>query len=70
MFSTPLLFVVDNAEPIVVQEILDQLLVGLLPLAAIMGIWWYFTHKGANYNKIIVIILVVSMVCAFFGILA
>ena len=68
--STPLQFVVDNAEPIVVQEILDQLLVGLLPLAAIMGIWWYFTHKGANYNKIIVIILVVSMVCAFFGILA
>lgn len=67
--STPLQFTMENANPIVVQDILDQIVKGALPLLCIMGIYWYFTHKGANYNKIIFGIIVFSMIMAFFGIL-
>lgn len=67
--STSLTFTMENAEPIVVQDILDQILVGILPLICIFGIYWYFTRKGANYNKVILGVLVISMVASFFGIL-
>ncbi len=67
--STPLTFTLENAEPIVVQDILDQILVGVLPLICIFGIYWYFTRKGANYNKVILGILIISMIASFFGIL-
>ena len=67
--STPLQFTMENANPIVIQDILDQILVGFLPLCAIFGVYWYFTHKGANYTKVIIWILVISMICGFFGIL-
>lgn len=66
--KTPLTFTMENANPIVVQKILDQILVGILPLAAIFGIYWFFTKKGANYNKVIIGVLVVSMIASFFGI--
>ena len=65
----PLTFTLENAEPIVVQDILDQILVGVLPLICIFGIYWYFTRKGANYNKVILGILIISMIASFFGIL-
>ena len=68
--TTPLQLVMENAaDPIVLQNILDQILVGFLPLCAIFGIHWYFTHRGANYTKVILMILALSMVCSFFGIL-
>ncbi len=67
--STPLQFVMENANPIVIQDILDQILLGILPLCAIFGIYFYFTRKGANYTKVILWILVISMVCGFLGIL-
>lgn len=66
--KTPLTFTMENANPIVVQKILDQILVGILPLAAIFGIYWFFTKKGANYNKVIIGVLVVLMIASFFGI--
>lgn len=68
--KTPLQFTMENANPIVVQDILDQLLKGILPLTFIFGIYWYFTHKGANYNKVIFGVLILSMIASFFGILA
>lgn len=67
--STPLQLTMDNANPIILQDILNQLLPGLLPLALIFGIYWYFTHKGQNYNKVLFGILAVALVCSFFGIL-
>ncbi|MEG0841903.1 MAG: PTS system mannose/fructose/sorbose family transporter subunit IID [Erysipelotrichaceae bacterium] len=67
--ATPLKFTMKNANPIVVQTILDQVLKGILPLCAIFGIYWYFTHKGANYNKVIFGILIISMIAGFLGIL-
>lgn len=67
--STPLQFSVDNANPVVLQNILDQIIPGILPLCAIFGIYYYFTHKGANYNRVIVGLLVLSLIGAAFGIL-
>lgn len=67
--ATPLQFVMENANPIIVQDILDQILVGILPLTAIFGVYFYFTRRGANYTKVIIWILLISMVCGFFGIL-
>ena len=67
--STPLQFTMENASPIIIRDILDQLLLGILPLCSIFGIYWYFTHKGANYNKVILFVLLISMVASFFGIL-
>ena len=51
------------------QNILDQILPGMLPLAVIFGIYYYFTHKGANYNKVIFGLLGISLLCALLGIL-
>lgn len=67
--TTPLKFTMQNAKPIVVQDILDQLLKGMLPILCIFGIYWYFTHKGANYNKVIFGVLILSMLASFLGIL-
>lgn len=67
--TTPLQFTMENANPIVLQDILDQLLKGILPLSCIFGIYWYFTHKGANYNKVIFGVLILSMIASFLGIL-
>ena len=67
--KTVLQFSVENADPIIVQDILDQILPGILPLAAIFGIYYYFTHKGANYNKVIFALLGISLVGALLGIL-
>lgn len=66
---TPLSFEVPNAEPIIIQEILDQIAPGILPLIAIFGIYFYFTKIGQNYNKLIAWILVLSFAASFFGIL-
>ncbi len=67
--STPLVFEVPNADPIVIQDILNQIAPGLLPLVAIFGIYFYFTRIGQNYTKLIVWILVLSLVASYFGIL-
>lgn len=67
--KTVLQFTVNNAEPVVLQNILDQILPGILPLSAIFGIYYYFTHRGQNYNKVIFALLGISLLGALLGIL-
>lgn len=67
--KTTLQLNVQNAAPVVLQEILDKIVPGLLPLCAIFGIYFYFKHRGQNYNKVIFSLLLISLACAFFGIL-
>ncbi len=67
--STPLVFTINNAEPIVIQDILNSILPGLLPLTAIFGIYFYFKKKNTNYTKMLLLILGISMIAGFFGIL-
>jgi len=67
--KTPLQFKLMNSKPIVIQEILDQILLGILPLCAVLGIYFYFKFKGQNYNKIIIGIIIISLISSFLGIL-
>lgn len=68
--STPLSWEIAGAKPIVLQEILDAILPGMLPLIAIFGIVWYFKNKGGNYNRVLFFVIILSLVGAFFGVLA
>lgn len=67
--STPLTFTIANADSIVIQDILDQIAPGILPLLAIFGIYFYFTKIGQSYNKVVVGILIIALLTSFLGIL-
>ena len=67
--STPLVFTIQNAEPIVIQDILNNIIPGLLPLVAIFSIYFYFKKKNTNYTKMLFFIIAISLVAAFFNIL-
>lgn len=67
--KTPLEFQIFDSEPIVIQNILDQILVGMLPLCTVFGIYFYFKYKGQNYNKLIIWLVIISLVTSFLGIL-
>lgn len=67
--STPLVFEFSNTDPIVLQDILNNIVPGILPLLTIFGIYYYFKNKETNYTKVLFIILGISFVAAFFGIL-
>lgn len=67
---TPLKFVTDTAEITIQTDILNNILPGMLPLIVTFGLYWYFTKKKANYNVVVIGIIVVSLICSFFGIFA
>lgn len=68
--ATPIQFSIMDSEPIVLQDILDQILAGILPLCAVFSIYFYFKYKGQNYNKLIIMLIVISLITGFFGILS
>lgn len=43
--SSTLQFKLSGRE-FVVQDILDQIVPGLLPLAVVMGVYWFYTKKA------------------------
>ena len=68
--STPLAWTMSSTgAEIGLQANLDAILPGMLQLLAVFGIYWYFTHKGQNYIKLVFTILAISIIAAFFGIL-
>ena len=67
--TTPLQFTVSEGTTIVVQDILNQIVPGLLPLCAVFGIYFYLVKKGPRYNVILVAVVVISLICSVFGIL-
>lgn len=67
--KTPIVFEFQNAQPIALQDVLDQIAPGLLPLAVIFLIYWYFKNKGQKYNLVVLFILIISMVLSALGIL-
>lgn len=67
--SSPMKFKVPGGATIVIQEILDQIMKGLLPLAAVFAIYFFMVKKGPRYGIIIGSIVLISVVAAFFGIL-
>ena len=67
--STPLVFEIRNADPIVIQDILNNILPGILPLTAIFSIYFYFKKKETNYTKMLFFIILISLIAGYFGIL-
>lgn len=65
--SIPIKIKLANADPIVIQELLDQILPGMLPLVVIAGIYWYFSKKGQSYNLVIGIIIILSLLGSLIG---
>lgn len=67
--SSPLELVVPGGATIVIQEILDQVLKGLLPLTAVFSIYFYMLKKGPRYGVIIGTIVVISILGSILGVL-
>lgn len=67
--ASPMTFKVTGGATIVLQDILDQIMKGLLPLAAVMAIYFFMVKKGPRYGIIIGPIVLVSLVTSFFGLL-
>ena len=53
----------------VIQDFLDMVLPGILPLSAVFIIYWYMTKKGHNFNRILIVIVLISIVTSLTGIL-
>lgn len=67
--STPLQFTFGKGnEPYVIQNILDGIVPGLLPLLAVLAVYWWLNKKNQNMVVIMLMIVAVSLVGAFFGI--
>ena len=65
--KTPLEIAVKNSQPIVLQQILDSIVPGLLELVAVFTIYFYMKKKGPNYNIIMATILVLSVIASVVG---
>lgn len=69
--TTPLSFSIENsANAIVVQDILDKILPGMLPLAAVFGIYIYISRGGRKYSQLVWVLFAIAVVGSLLGILA
>lgn len=66
--TTPLKFNTGGNE-IVIQETLNKIAPGLLPLAAVFFIYWGLKYKKWTIAKLMIIITIISLAGAFFGVL-
>lgn len=67
--TSPLKISALEGSEIVVQQILDSIAPGLLPLAAVFSIYFYLTKKGPRYTTILLSVVVISVVCSLLGVL-
>lgn len=58
-----------SGRPFVLQETLDAILPGLLPLAVVLGVYYYYTKKGLKVTRALVGLTVILAVLAGVGIL-
>lgn len=65
--STPLAFNVAGKE-IILQEVFDKIVPGLLPLAAVMLVYCGMTKKKMSVSKLLLILIAVSLIGAIIGI--
>ncbi|CAM4218748.1 MAG: PTS system mannose/fructose/sorbose family transporter subunit IID [Paenibacillus macerans] len=67
--STPLQFNFGSGnEPFVLQKILDGIVPGLLPLLAVLGLYWWLNKKNQNFTVIMLVIIAISIIGAITGI--
>lgn len=68
--TTPLEFQLQNAaNPIVIQNLLDGIVPGILPLAAVFGVYTYLSKGGQKYSWVVWILLGISILGSILGIL-
>lgn len=67
--STPLIINAGDGANIVFQDILNMILPGILPLAAVFSIYYYMMKKGPNYNIILLSIVAFSILASILGVL-
>lgn len=66
--SSSLNFTISGKE-FVIQDILDSIVPGLLPLAAVMGIYWYYNKRGLKVTPALLWMTFILIVLAGIGIL-
>ena len=66
--SSSLTFTISDKK-FVIQEILDKILPGLIPLAAVMAIYFYFEKKGLKITNGMIYLTVTLIILAAIGIL-
>ncbi|MDK2814280.1 MAG: D-glucosaminate system component [Thermoanaerobacter sp.] len=66
--STPLKWTISGKE-FVLQQILDNILPGMLPLLVVMSVYLYFSRKGLKIIQVLMWLIVIFAVSGFIGIL-
>ena len=66
--SSPMVFEVSGTT-VGVQEILDMIIPGVIPILVVFGIYYYMIKKGQKFNVILLVIVAVSVVGSLLGIL-
>ena len=66
---TPLSFEIAKGQTLVIQEILDSIVPGLLPLCAVFGIYYFLKKGKVNYGVLAIGIVAICLVASFVGVL-
>ena len=66
--SSALEFNISGRE-FVIQDILDQIVPGILPLVVVMGVYWFYTKKGLKVTQALLWLTGILIVLAAVGIL-
>lgn len=66
--SSALKFTISGKE-FVIQNLLDSILPGILPLAVVMGVYWYYNKKGLKVTRALLWLTLILIVLAGIGIL-
>ncbi|MCH4168312.1 MAG: PTS system mannose/fructose/sorbose family transporter subunit IID [Streptococcaceae bacterium] len=66
--SSALKFDISGRE-FVIQDILDQIVPGILPLAVVMGVYWFYNKKGLKVTQALLWLTGILIVLAAVGIL-
>lgn len=67
--ATPFQFEMLGGKPLPLQEVLDSVVPGLLPIVAVFAIYIYLKKKGPRYNIILTAIIGVSVLASLLGVL-
>lgn len=67
--SSTLTVALGEGEYFVLQETLDQILPGVLPLTVVLGLYWYFVKKGLKVTTALVGLTIILAILAGIGIL-
>lgn len=59
----------SEAETVMVQELIDNMLPNLLPFALVMGIYYYIEKRGPNYLRIILYIMAFALIMTLIGVI-